>query len=131
VAEICLWYLSLQLCLAYATAGVAKALGREWRRGSAIPDILATRSYGHAALAAWLRARPRLTRWVTYSVMAFECLFPLILTLGPSVAWFFVGMGFLFHIVNAYAMGLNRFLWAFPATYPAVLYCSNWVVRKC
>ena len=30
--------------------------------------------------------------------------------------------GFFFHLVTAVTMGLNTFLWAFLATYPAVVF---------
>ena len=33
-------------------------------------------------------------------------------------------MGLLFHMFNAFVMGLNKFFWAFLSTYPAILYCN-------
>ncbi len=30
-----------------------------------------------------------------------------------------------FHVTLAFVMGLNGFLWAFVATYPAVIYCNE------
>ena len=36
----------------------------------------------------------------------------------------FLAGGLLFHVASAVLMGLNTFLWAFGATYPAVFYCS-------
>jgi len=35
----------------------------------------------------------------------------------------FLGWGLAFHLMNALVMGLNSFLWAFLATYGAIIYC--------
>ena len=32
-----------------------------------------------------------------------------------------LALGFTFHVVNAFVLGLNRFVWAWVATYPAIL----------
>ena len=34
----------------------------------------------------------------------------------------FLAWGVVFHIANAFTMGLNTFFWSFLATYPALLY---------
>jgi hypothetical protein len=35
--------------------------------------------------------------------------------------------GLSFHLVAAVVMGLNTFVWAFSATYPAILHCRSWL----
>jgi hypothetical protein len=37
--------------------------------------------------------------------------------------WVVLGLGALFHLLNAFMMGLNKFFWAFVSTYPALIYC--------
>lgn len=59
--------------------------------------------------------------------MVFECIFPFLL-LGPS--WLILGalaLGLSFHLDCAMMMGLNNFLWMFPATYPCVLVVAGWL----
>jgi hypothetical protein len=60
-----------------------------------------------------------------WSVIAFESLFPLAILAGPKGALVFLGIGVMFHLANAAVMGLNNFVWAFTATYPAVHYCAE------
>jgi hypothetical protein len=39
----------------------------------------------------------------------------------------FLGWGVAFHLGCAVVMGLNNFLWAFIATYPALLFAADWL----
>jgi hypothetical protein len=36
-----------------------------------------------------------------------------------------VAVALAFHIANVYVFGLNRFVWAWAATYPALYFCSR------
>jgi hypothetical protein len=56
--------------------------------------------------------------------MLFECTFPLALISGGTGFAVFAVIGLLFHVLSAMTMGLNTFVWAFVATYPAILFCS-------
>jgi hypothetical protein len=56
-------------------------------------------------------------------VILFECGFPLAL-LRPELSLVFLGGGLLFHLLIAYQLQLNRFFWAWLATYPAVYWAS-------
>jgi hypothetical protein len=49
-------------------------------------------------------------------VIAFECAFPLALIDARLLSL----LGIAFHVVNARVLGLNRFLWAWLAAYPAL-----------
>ena len=51
--------------------------------------------------------------------------FPLVLVAPKKVALGLLGTGVTFHVGNAVFMGLNRFMWAFSGTYPAVAHCSR------
>lgn len=121
-----IWFLALQACLAYFAAGVAKARGAKWTtRGDAVYQIFNTSSYGLKSVARFLRDRPALGRLVTWSVVAAELAFPLVLVAGRPLMWLFLAWGLAFHVTNAAVMGLNSFFWAFVSTYPAILFCAT------
>src|SRR5688572_29794397 len=117
ISQLVLGYLVAQLTLSYFVAGVAKLAQRSWREGTALARFAALPKYGVPGRAqAWL-ARPGAGRLSSWSVLLFECSFPLAL-LGPRVALAYLSVGALFHVLNAALFGLNRFLWAWVALYP-------------
>jgi hypothetical protein len=120
----CHWYVALQACLSYLVAGVAKARQAEWRTGRALSGFLGSSYYGVPRQVRSLARNRRLMLACSWAIMVFECSFPASL-LGPSPAAAFVGLALLFHLGNAYALGLNRFLWAWAAAYPALLWCAG------
>jgi hypothetical protein len=120
--NIYLAFLAFQACLAYATAGVAKAVASGWRDGTFLIGICGTGIYGNARLRDILLARPTLAKWLARSVIIWECTFPLVLLLPLPLAIVVLVGGIVFHLVNGYIMGLNDFVWAFLAAYPAILY---------
>ena len=81
------------------------------RRGEMLEWAVVHGRAGLCAAAAWF-------------VIAFEVTFPLALVLGPTGVAVYAAVGALFHVSNAVLMGLNTFVWAFVATYPAVLFCA-------
>lgn len=107
-----LWYLAIQSVLSYFVAGWCKLAHAEWRNGRALSDFLALQ---HMSLPY-----PKYLAWV---MIAFECAFPLAL-LGHTFTFFFLSLALFFHLLNAKFLGLNRFLFAWMATYPAILYCA-------
>lgn len=123
VATICLGFVAAQLCLSYVVAGIAKARGPLWRKGSAISEISRTKSYG----APWV-ARALAGRWrglmACWFVVGFETLFPLAL-IHWSAMLVFVALGIVFHLGIAVTMGLNNFVWAFGAGYPGLIFIGH------
>lgn len=120
-AELALWFIAGQLVMAYFVAGVAKLSARGWRDGSALPAVFTTRIYGHAAAAGFLRRHPRLALAGAWGVIAFECLYPVVFFAPAPVVWSLLAASLAFHLAAAVLMGLNTFLWAFVAAYPALL----------
>jgi hypothetical protein len=126
---LALWFVALQSTLSYCVAGFAKIGSRVWWNGDAIVGILGTRAYGlpealRAPVMGWL---PWVARPLCWSVMMFECTFWLVWFLPPPAALALLGVGVLFHVGTAVLMGLNTFLWAFTATYPALWFLTqNW-----
>jgi hypothetical protein len=116
-----IWFIAIDVSIAYLTAGIAKLYGENWRKGEALRQILSTRTYG-SLVARRLMANDAVARSLNWLVIGFEIGFPLSLTLYPVGTFSMLGLGLLFHIGIAFMMGLNTFLWSFVATYPAIIY---------
>lgn len=119
-------FIAAQLCLAYATSGWIRIFEPAWTNGTALATVLRQHNYGN--LHAWrLVVRyPRLASSASKLVLLFECSFPLALVfLPPPVFLAYVSFGVLFHTANAVLLGLNIFVWAFVAAYPAALWVNG------
>jgi uncharacterized membrane protein YphA (DoxX/SURF4 family) len=119
------WFIALQSMLAYFTSGVVKLRTRPWKAGDAIRLVLSTENYGCRRMAQWLNHLPNLSKWMCWGVVAFECLFPLVVLAGPRVTLPLLICGAGFHLMIAGTMGLNGFFWSFVATYPAIYKFSS------
>jgi pimeloyl-ACP methyl ester carboxylesterase len=119
--EAAVWFLAMQAALSYSVSGLVKIVSRTWRTGEALPGILRTRTYGDEDLYRFLTAHPRLSRLAAHAVLVLETAFPLVFVLPSRVAYGVVGAMAAFHLANARYMGLARFVWAFMATYPAII----------
>ncbi len=121
----CLWYIALQSTASYLLSGLIKLRTRNWRNGTALQVFL--RHPGYAiphTIQRRAESRPMMlmASWV---VIAFECSFPIIFW-EPRLALPYLAMGLCFHLVNFYIFGLNRFVWAWASTYPAIYFCSQY-----
>jgi hypothetical protein len=120
VARVAAIFLVAQLMLSYFTAGAVKVVSPAWRSEPILAHILGTHRFGSSAVANYLLRRPRLCLLAQWSVIALELAFPIVLLLPlPGLLIFLLG-GLIFHVSCAVLMGLNTFLWAFPAIYPCV-----------
>lgn len=125
--EVGAYFVGAQGCLSYAVAGVAKMFGPEWRRGEVVPLVLATRSYGARRVAAVAARHPAVSRALCWATIGFETAF-LVAPLLPLPALLgLLAVAAAFHVGNAALMGLNGFLWAFVATYPAIVFLNQGV----
>lgn len=122
--RIGLWFIAAQACLAYFTSGVFKVFSRVWWDGSALLGVMCTASFGHLVSASWLRTRPMVTRWLSRLLSVAEAGFPLVLLAPPPLLPYLLAAGVGFHLVVAAVMGLNCFVWAFAATYPAIAFTA-------
>ncbi|HEV3047726.1 MAG TPA: hypothetical protein VGY13_10225 [Solirubrobacteraceae bacterium] len=120
-----LYFMGAQACLAYVIAGVAKLRGEEWRKGIATERIFSTRTYGAPGVAALLRRRPALARAMCWGTIAFEASFVLAPFLPLPGLLALLAVAASFHVGSAAIMGLNGFLWAFVATYPAIVFLNQ------
>jgi hypothetical protein len=124
IAHASLWFIAIQGCLSYCVAGIAKVISPVWRSGEAVRRIFGTRTYGTRRSATVVSGRDGVCAVLAWFVMLFECTFPLALACGKTGFAVYAAIGIVFHISNAVVMGLNTFVWAFVATYPAILFCA-------
>ncbi len=122
--EYALWFIALQCCLAYVTSGLGKLGGRSWPDGTGIIGILNTKTYGMRRVAVVLEQRRWVAVMLSWSVILSEVSFPLVLVAPDPWVPFMLAGGLAFHVVSAVVMGLNSFVWAFGATYPAIAYLA-------
>jgi hypothetical protein len=122
--SLTLYFIAAQSILAYIASGFAKALSPYWRLDNIVLAVVSTSSYGSRGFASALIRFPGIARAMTLGVIGFEILMPLTI-FGPSqVRIPLLALAGMFHLGCAVTMGLNNFLWAFTATYPAVLYSA-------
>jgi hypothetical protein len=120
-----LWFVAGQACLSYLVAGVAKLTAPKWRSGQAMPLVLSTYLCGSPVLYQLVQARPWLAKVMSWSVMLWETVFPVVLVAPRPLVLPMLAVGVLFHASLAAMMGLNLFLFAFPASYVAI-----WAVTR-
>ena len=117
-----LWYVTVYVVSSYFVSGWVKLLRTEWRNGHAMTVFLDGGVYGPLAAHSIYR-RPQLAALVSWTFTVWEGCFPLAL-LDVRIAWFMCCTAPVFHYLVYWYFGLNRFFWAWLATYPAVLYCA-------
>ncbi len=123
VALGALWYITIQGCLSYIMAGWVKLKESTWRNGQALEDFLLSSHYPIPNLLKNLSPHRGFHFVVAWIIIIFECSFPFILFFTDFKIEALVA-GALFHLANVYVFGLNRFFWAWLATYPALYFCS-------
>ncbi|MFI1106139.1 hypothetical protein [Streptomyces melanogenes] len=121
-ARVLLHVLTAQVTLSYFIAGMAKLVSPVWRDGTCLSLILSTGSYHAPRLAALLHRLPALGKAMAWSVMLFEVAFFALILLPGTGLWCVLAMGIAFHVGVAVTMGLTTFVFAFAATYPAVVF---------
>lgn len=126
VTSACLWFIALQSCLSYATAGFAKLLKHDWRKGIAIFKAFNSTYYlTTPAFAKMVDRNPLIGTAASYTTISMECLFPLVLLVGKPYFLIFLIWGTLLHIANAVMLRLNNYFWPWIATYPAIIYVAQ------
>lgn len=133
VARMTVFFIGANCVLAYFVAGVGRLRVKPWREGTGLTLVLRHRLMGDAGLAAWLTRHTAVGRLLTWGVEVFEIGFPLALLGGPVTMVPVLGAALLMHLAIGHFMGLARFVWAFLAAYPAVVFTSikvrDWLSR--
>jgi hypothetical protein len=112
-------FIMIQLILSYGVAGIAKLLSSHWRSGRALGMILSTRSMGLGVSPSFL-TNPTVARIGCASIIFFElCWFAA--PFNKQLAFGLMGCSVIFHVANAWIMGLNLFPWAFLSAYPLAI----------
>ena len=117
-------YISVQVVLSYFLAGIAKAKQQKWRDGRAITEFALHSYYAVDPRTKRLAKKPFYANFAAKMILIFECTFPLAL-LDPRICLVYICIGFFFHLENYFILGLNRFLFAWLAAYPALYYVSK------
>ena len=120
-----LGWIALNATTSYVIAGWVKWLQPDWRNGTALPIFLDTGLHGPLPPHSIWR-RPWVAKCASWSFMAWEATFPLAFL---SVEWALLecALALFFHLLVYRFFGLNRFVWAWLASYPAVIWGSVWV----
>lgn len=118
-----LWYITIQSVTSYFMSGCVKTLRPEWRSGAAMTIFLNAAIYGPLSPHHWLR-KPWLAWLGSWAFIVWEACFPLAL-LHPVLAIGFCSVAAVFHFLVFWFFGLNRFFWAWMASFPAIIWCSG------
>ena len=113
-------FLALQVIISYFISGVVKSPGKRWSRGNALEGVMATETYGDRKFYRFLQKHPRIGWMTTRGTVIIESLMPLAM-LNETVLKATLALFGTFHLANARAMGLGRFVLPFISTYPAIL----------
>ena len=119
IAAFFIYYLGIQVVLSYFISGYVKIKERKWRSGEALKLFLNKNAYSPIEK---LHSH-NLLKYFSWIVIGAELLFPIAVLNLHTLSGFLVFFG-VFHLINVYVFGLNRFLYAWIATYPAVVYLS-------
>jgi hypothetical protein len=123
VQKICLLYIGVQSLLSYLIAGLTKLVKSDWRNGRSLQKILKESHYLiPQSIGHFLAQNTGLTLFLSWMIILTE----LSIFMGFysfKMAIVMVLFFLIFHLVNIFIFGLNRFFFAWLASYPCLLYC--------
>ena len=120
------WFIALQLCLSYLTAGISKLRNPDWRRGNGFKYVATSNELVPIKkINIFFERHKILTRLINWLIIFFECSFPVILFAGQAVLWCFLIAGIILHIAIAFGLRRGKFFWAWIATYPALIFITQ------
>jgi hypothetical protein len=116
-------YIAIQSATSYFISGGVKLLSAEWRNGQALPLFLDGGVYGPLSRLSpyWFGA---VAKTVSWAFILWECSIPLALLALPN-ALFFCTVGLFFHGLVFWYFGLNRFVFAWLSSYPALCFIAS------
>ncbi len=106
------WMMRVQLLLAYALTALHKLGGTLWPAGTAVGVVAGDEAFGPLALLQW----PLLAHGLTWGVLGFQLLFPLLIWSRMVRPWL-LSFGVLFHLGTALWMDIPEMGMAFIAAY--------------
>ncbi len=120
-----LWYIAFQSVLSYFLAGLVKIRQPLWRKGQALTAFIHSPNYQCPSLIKAMLDKKEMALIASWCVMLGQLLFPLALFLPEPYVLAAISVAFLFHLNNVWLFGLNRFLLAWAATYPAIYFVAK------
>jgi hypothetical protein len=124
VKSLILCYLAAQTVLSYFIPGVTKALNIEWWQGRVLTDILKNSGFPLTRSIRLLANNQVLIKVSSVFVILFELSFPLVLV-NQQIMLAILVLALIFHLINIYLFGFNRFLWSWLAAYPSLFYFQD------
>jgi hypothetical protein len=119
-------YIAVQSASSYFISGWVKFLSRDWRNGRALIWFLDTSIYGPLSSDSLFR-RTWIAVCVSWAFILWEGLLPLALT-DIRLTILFCISGMVFHFLVFWYFGLNRFFFAWAASYPALIFLASQLV---
>lgn len=113
-------YIATQCTLSYFIAGVIKLKSQAWRSGFALRIFLTQSNYLVPERLKSLACKPEPMKLASWFIILWECSFPVLWLKPQSLFFVYIAMAFCFHLGNFFAFGLNRFVFAWLASYPAL-----------
>lgn len=120
-----LWVISIQALSSYFLSGTVKLRYAGWRDGRALPALLDGGIYGPLAPHSPLRHR-QVAMTCSWAFILWEAAFPLAM-IDPGITTLWCVIGAVFHFLVWWFFGLNRFFWAWLATFPALIGCASMI----
>lgn len=120
---ISLNFIAIQIAIGYFVSGFFK-INKGWLNGQYLISVMSTEIYGHKYIYRFLKKRQKLSALLSLIMIVVELSLAVAFLLPAKICLIVLCLGCLFHLCVAYVMGLNSFLTAFIATYPAIYYTS-------
>jgi len=118
-----LYYIAIHSASSYFISGAIKLRNADWRSGKALPLFLDESIYGPLGPKSvfWNRSIAIACSW---AFILWECLIP-IAFLDPVLSLIYCVIAGFFHLLVFWYFGLNRFVFAWISTFPALIYLSG------
>jgi len=115
-------YIAIHSASSYFLSGGVKLFNADWRSGKALPLFLDGGIYGPLASDSLFRNRA-VAILCSWAFILWETAIP-IAFLNPVLMLLYCGIGIVFHFLVFWFFGLNRFFFAWLATYPALIFAA-------
>jgi hypothetical protein len=117
-------WIAVNVLISYGRAGFAKVRQPEWKDGSALTSFLQQSFYSDVREFS-AKITPEVAKKIAWVVIALE----FALVFSPLAEGTLLSAAFtlvvVFHFMNYWAFGLNRFFWAWIAAWPSIFYLSG------
>jgi hypothetical protein len=120
-----IYFIGAQSLLSYFLAGFYKLKQPAWRTGVALHDFLCSTIYSSESSKEFPLFSPAILRVLSWILIFAEISFPILLVTNTLPVEILLIFGIGFHLLNAYWFGINRFVYAWAATYPCLFFIAK------